>query len=114
MKLLGKLLGKHESSLPFVVVKISKLFLISLSADSNLFLAELMLRYPVKHSLEVHSVTPFKLEMTYYTNIKWYINQRKFWSCHSVKNVHIRSYSIRMRGNTVQNNSEYGHFPRKV
>ena len=46
MKLLGKLLGKHESSLPFVVVKISKLFLISLSADSNLFFAELMLRYP--------------------------------------------------------------------
>ena len=38
--------------------------------------------------------------------------------CHCVKSVHIRSYSIpcpvRMRENSDQNNSEYGHFLRSL
>ena len=38
--------------------------------------------------------------------------------CHCVKSVRIRSYtgpySVRMRENTDQNKSEYGHFLRSV
>ena len=33
---------------------------------------------------------------------------------HSVKSVSIRSYSVRMRENTDEKNSEYGHFSRSV
>ena len=35
-----------------------------------------------------------------------------YW--HSVKSVHIRSYSVRMQENVDQNNSDYGHFLRSV
>ena len=31
---------------------------------------------------------------------------------HCVRSVRIRSYSVRMRENAEQNNSEYGHFSR--
>ena len=31
---------------------------------------------------------------------------------HCAKSVRIRSYSVRMRENADQNNSEYGHFLR--
>ena len=33
---------------------------------------------------------------------------------HSVKSVSIWSYSVRMRENTDEKNSEYGHFSRSV
>ena len=46
--------------------------------------------------------------------IKAKINIPRIDTIHCVKSVHIRSYSglysVRMRENTDQNNSEYGHF----
>ena len=33
---------------------------------------------------------------------------------HCVKSIRIRSYSVRMRKNTDQNNSKYGHFLNTV
>ena len=33
---------------------------------------------------------------------------------HCVKSVLVRSYSVRMRENADQNNSEYGHFSRSI
>ena len=37
-----------------------------------------------------------------------------FCKLHCLKSVRIRSYSVRMRENADQNNSEYGHFLRSV
>ena len=47
-----------------------------------------------------------------------HFDNKNYKNFHCVKSVRIRSYggpySVRMRENTDQNNSKYGHFSRKV
>ena len=58
-------IGKLESNLFSVIIKISKIIITSY-ADSNLFLTELMLRYSSETFLDVYYVTYFKLEIYYH------------------------------------------------